>query len=116
SNRGARSLAENRTPRYRSRATRIRAKALYVAACTMEKRKSRLALSGNRLESSSISGVLWSGRRDLNPRRPPWQGGTLPLSYSRKNASELSGISDHVKRDSARRGSGGQSNTTVLPA
>ena len=24
-----------------------------------------------------------SGRRDLNPRRPPWQGGTLPLSYSR---------------------------------
>lgn len=25
-----------------------------------------------------------SGRRDLNPRRPPWQGGTLPLSYSRK--------------------------------
>ncbi len=26
----------------------------------------------------------WSGRRDLNPRRPPWQGGTLPLSYSRK--------------------------------
>src|SRR5579863_1408015 len=28
--------------------------------------------------------VLSSGRRDLNPRRPPWQGGTLPLSYSRK--------------------------------
>src|SRR4051812_45889944 len=26
----------------------------------------------------------WSGRRDLNPRRPPWQGGTLPLSYSRE--------------------------------
>jgi hypothetical protein len=25
----------------------------------------------------------WSGRRDSNPRRPPWQGGTLPLSYSR---------------------------------
>src|SRR5215217_2281081 len=23
---------------------------------------------------------FWSGRRDLNPRRPPWQGGTLPLS------------------------------------
>ena len=29
---------------------------------------------------------ILSGRRDLNPRRPPWQGGTLPLSYSR-NAS-----------------------------
>jgi hypothetical protein len=26
---------------------------------------------------------IWSGRRDSNPRRPPWQGGTLPLSYSR---------------------------------
>ena len=25
-----------------------------------------------------------SGRRDLNPRRQPWQGCTLPLSYSRK--------------------------------
>ena len=25
-----------------------------------------------------------SGRRDSNPRRPPWQGGTLPLSYSRE--------------------------------
>ena len=25
----------------------------------------------------------WSERRDLNPRQPPWQGGALPLSYSR---------------------------------
>ena len=25
----------------------------------------------------------WSGRRDLNSRPPPWQGGALPLSYSR---------------------------------
>ncbi len=25
----------------------------------------------------------WSGRTDLNRRRPPWQGGTLPLSYAR---------------------------------
>ncbi len=24
-----------------------------------------------------------SERRDLNPRHPPWQGGALPLSYSR---------------------------------
>ena len=30
----------------------------------------------------------WSGRRDLNPRLRPWQGRTLPLSYSRaKNDS-----------------------------
>ena len=25
----------------------------------------------------------WSGRRDSNPRHQPWQGCTLPLSYSR---------------------------------
>ena len=25
----------------------------------------------------------WSGKRDLNPRPPPWQGGALPLSYAR---------------------------------
>ena len=24
-----------------------------------------------------------SGRRDLNPRPPPWQGGVLPLNYFR---------------------------------
>jgi hypothetical protein len=32
---------------------------------------------------TGLSVFLQSGRRDLNPRRPPWQGGTLPLSYSR---------------------------------
>src|SRR5690242_21882788 len=30
---------------------------------------------------------IWSGRRDLNPRLRPWQGRTLPLSYSRSAAS-----------------------------
>ena len=25
----------------------------------------------------------WSGRWDLNPRHQPWQGCTLPLSYTR---------------------------------
>jgi hypothetical protein len=25
----------------------------------------------------------WSGRRDSNPRPPPWQGGALPLSHVR---------------------------------
>ena len=29
--------------------------------------------------------TLWSGRRDSNPRFPPWQGGTLPLSHSRES-------------------------------
>ena len=27
----------------------------------------------------------WSGKRDLNSRHPPWQGGALPLSYSRSS-------------------------------
>ncbi len=27
--------------------------------------------------------LFWSGKRDLNPRLQPWQGCTLPLSYSR---------------------------------
>ena len=26
---------------------------------------------------------LWSGRRDSNSRRSPWQGDALPLSHSR---------------------------------
>src|ERR1039457_4690619 len=31
----------------------------------------------------------WSGRRDLNPRLRPWQGRTLPLSYSRPLANSF---------------------------
>jgi hypothetical protein len=40
-------------------------------------------------ESSSLQAIAtdekkkWSGRRDLNPRLPPRQGGALPLSYAR---------------------------------
>ena len=30
-----------------------------------------------------ISHLNWSGKRDSNPRLQPWQGCTLPLSYSR---------------------------------
>src|SRR6266850_7310523 len=30
----------------------------------------------------------WSGRRELNPRLRPWQGRTLPLSYSRSYTSD----------------------------
>src|SRR5437773_995500 len=33
--------------------------------------------------SAFIIKELWSGRRDLNSRLRPWQGRTLPLSYSR---------------------------------
>ena len=35
------------------------------------------------LDERSGRGRFWSGRRDLNPRLRPWQGRTLPLSYSR---------------------------------
>ena len=34
-----------------------------------------------------MSQYIWSGRRDLNPRLQPWQGCTLPLSYSRVEAT-----------------------------
>jgi hypothetical protein len=27
--------------------------------------------------------ILWSGRRDSNPRHPAWEAGALPLNYSR---------------------------------
>jgi hypothetical protein len=31
----------------------------------------------------------WSGKRDLNPRLRPWQGRTLPLSYSRIQGTRM---------------------------
>ena len=34
---------------------------------------------------------FWSGRRDLNPRLRPWQGRTLPLSYSRPEQMDYIG-------------------------
>ena len=30
----------------------------------------------------------WSGKRDSDPRRLPWQGSTLPLSYSRSGTRQ----------------------------
>ena len=32
---------------------------------------------------TDLAGGRWSGKRDSNPRLRPWQGRTLPLSYSR---------------------------------
>ena len=40
---------------------------------------------------------IWSGRRDLNPRLRPWQGRTLPLSYSRSTVSILDNAPCSVK-------------------
>ena len=34
----------------------------------------------------------------MNPRRPPWQGGTLPLSYSRERALNLGDPRTQSKR------------------
>ena len=31
----------------------------------------------------------WSGKRDSNPRLRPWQGRTLPLSYSRPSGAPI---------------------------
>ena len=39
----------------------------------------------------------WSGRRDLNPRLRPWQGRTLPLSYSRSAATIINEASERGK-------------------
>ena len=36
-----------------------------------------------RTRDAGIKGRSWSGKRDSNPRLRPWQGRTLPLSYSR---------------------------------
>ena len=51
------------------------------------KHEGRLAWSAAGLSSCCFAAfaafTTWSGRRDLNPRRQPWQGCTLPLSYSR---------------------------------
>ena len=41
--------------------------------------------------------IFWSGRRDLNPRLQPWQGCTLPLSYSRSKKAKLRFPSKPVK-------------------
>src|SRR3954464_4734851 len=43
-------------------------------------RKSWLAIRTARSPRASKG---WSGKRDSNPRLRPWQGRTLPLSYSR---------------------------------
>ena len=45
-----------------------------------------LAVSGDNnatIETGSWALRKWSGKRDSNPRLRPWQGRTLPLSYSR---------------------------------
>lgn len=47
--------------------------------------KSNCRLRGSR---PSVTFQKWSGRRDSNPRRQPWEGCILPLNYFR-NMSEF---------------------------
>ena len=47
----------------------------------------RIELGIKVLQTSALPlgyAAIWSGKRDSNPRPPPWQGGALPLSYFRK--------------------------------
>ena len=37
----------------------------------------------NHLGTSPKAYIIWSGRRDSNPRQPAWEAGALPLNYSR---------------------------------
>ena len=46
----------------------------------------------------------WSGRRDLNPRLRPWQGRTLPLSYSRSNFLSINDPPGRSKRSKSSAG------------
>jgi hypothetical protein len=39
-------------------------------------------------EKEHRSCLIWSERRDSNPRQPPWQGGALPLSYTRSTRKQ----------------------------
>ena len=46
---------------------------------------------------------LWSGKRDLNPRLQPWQGCTLPLSYSRDVPKKLQDLGKDVNSQKVHR-------------
>src|SRR5271167_2108541 len=62
---------------------------------------------------------FWSGRRDLNPRLRPWQGRTLPLSYSRlfSHFTALARLlTIHCTRTGTRSSSGGSSRLATAPA
>ena len=49
------------------------------------------ALRGDK-KTALFQGRFMSGKRDSNPRRQPWQGCTLPLSYSRKRLLRVKGL------------------------
>jgi hypothetical protein len=48
-------------------------------------------------KSIKFLGEQWSGRRDSNPRHPPWQGGALPTEL-RPHMKSLCVISSNSSR------------------
>src|SRR5262245_34405686 len=52
---------------------------------TAHRRSPDLLASYGGHPSRAFQSEGWSGKRDSNPRLRPWQGRTLPLSYSRPN-------------------------------
>src|SRR5262245_64172898 len=59
------------------------------------------------------AGEGWSGQRDSNPRLRPWQGRTLPLSYSRPY-ERLPSLAEGSRTAQARRRSADGSNDPPL--
>ena len=65
--------------------------------------KQQTGLNGQPAKSSSASQtgrMNWSGRPGSNRRHLPWQGSTLPLSYSRPCLSKYSGPEPYGQRKS----------------
>ena len=55
------------------------------AARTRADRRHGLPGRAGRCGGTHQGRIKWSGKRDSNPRLRPWQGRTLPLSYSRSH-------------------------------
>src|SRR5687768_6029235 len=56
---------------------------LCAATTATERRQERHVIPLARHPQPAGASEGWSGKRDSNPRLRPWQGRTLPLSYSR---------------------------------
>src|SRR5262249_21256947 len=59
--------------------------------------------AGRVANSLFACGLGWSGKRGSNPRHPPWQGGALPLSYSRSGTRRIAEEGRRIKRPGGRR-------------
>src|SRR2546423_626966 len=64
----------------------VRLRACGVTAFARGRRRARRRKHLTRQAEARVASEGWSGKRDSNPRLRPWQGRTLPLSYSRPNA------------------------------